>query len=126
MRQLSHLKSMANYSKIDPSGVAIFLAEASDDVSGSESMISDDSVNDSGGSKSPTDFGSSSIDSSLPVALLTQYTYNLLSHGVTRQRLADLTEEDLEHTCNISNAIHRKRLLKSLKKTGKSSTNSKN
>ncbi|KAM7535615.1 hypothetical protein Aperf_G00000100490 [Anoplocephala perfoliata] len=119
MRQLSHLKSMANYSKIDPSGVAIFLAEASGDVSGSESMINGDSVDDNDGLKSPTNFDSSAIDSSIPVALLTQYTYNLLSHGVTRQRLADLTEEDLEHTCNISNAIHRKRLLKSIKITAR-------
>ncbi|KAM3184211.1 hypothetical protein ACTXT7_008827 [Hymenolepis weldensis] len=113
LRQLSHLKSIANYSQIDPTRIADFLAEASEDNQDSEFMNNSDSSNDSNRSKDAS-YISSTVDTSMPTALLTQYTYNLLSHGITRQRLADLIEEDLEHTCHISDAIHRKQLLKAV------------
>ncbi|VUZ39189.1 unnamed protein product [Hymenolepis diminuta] len=76
-------------------------------------MNNSDSSNDNNRSKDAL-FTISTVDTSIPTALLTQYTYNLLSHGITRQRLADLVEEDLEHTCHISDGIHRKQLLKAV------------
>nr|CDS30674.1 sterile alpha and tir motif containing protein [Hymenolepis microstoma] len=114
LRQLCHLKSIANYSPIDPTGIADFLAEASEDLQSSAATDNNDATNDGDDSKDTLGINST-IDSSMLIAMLTQYTYNLLSHGVTRQELADLTESDLEHTCHISDAIHRKQLLKAVK-----------
>uniref|UniRef100_A0A5K3F208 ADP-ribosyl cyclase/cyclic ADP-ribose hydrolase n=1 Tax=Mesocestoides corti TaxID=53468 RepID=A0A5K3F208_MESCO len=116
MRQLSRLKSMANYSQIDPTGVAEFLATASQD-SNETSNASLQTPNMPAalmGSEEGVSASSSAIASVIPAAVLTQYTYNLLRHGVTRQCLVDLTEADLEHTCHITDAIHRRQLLKAV------------
>ncbi|VDM33469.1 unnamed protein product [Hydatigera taeniaeformis] len=124
MRQLCYLKSMVNYSLIDPTGVAEFLEEASKDVGDSESMTTEVMNGDSDRllrSKSSTT-PVSVVASIIPSASLTQYTYTLLSHGVTRQRLMELTEEELKNTFHIFDPIHRRQVLKAVQKaTNKSS-----
>lgn len=115
-RQLSHLKSIVNYSQIDPTGIADFLLEASEDNQDSGSLHNDNHTNVENDRSKDTSDTALTIDSSMPTVLLTQYTYNLLSHGVTRQILTDLTDEDLALTCHIENSIHRKQILKAVKK----------
>ncbi|KAL5108471.1 NAD hydrolase sarm1 [Taenia crassiceps] len=124
MRQLCHLKSMVNYSLIDPTGVAEFLAEASKDVVDCNCMATE-ALN--GDTERLLRLKSSistvpAIASIIPTALLTQYTYTLLCHGVTRQRLLELTEEELKNTFHISDAIHRRQLLKAVQKAASDSS----
>ncbi|KAH9285241.1 Sterile alpha and TIR motif-containing protein 1 [Echinococcus granulosus] len=118
MRQLCHLKSMVNYSLIDPTGVADFLAEASKDVRDSNSRTAETvSVDKDRLSRSTSSTTTAlAIASTIPTALLTQYTYTLLCHGVTRQRLLEVTDEELKNTFHISDATHRRQLLKAVKK----------
>ncbi|CDS43179.1 sterile alpha and tir motif containing protein [Echinococcus multilocularis] len=118
MRQLCHLKSMVNYSLIDPTGVADFLAEASKDVRDSSSRTAETvSVDKDRLSRSTSSTTTAlAIASTIPTALLTQYTYTLLCHGVTRQRLLEVTDEELKNTFHISDATHRRQLLKAVKK----------
>lgn len=109
---------MVNYSLIDPTGVAEFLTEASKDVGDSNSMSTEVLNGDTDRllrSKSSIS-AVPAIASILPTALLTQYTYTLLCHGVTRQRLLELTEEELKNTFHISDGIHRRKLLKAVQK----------
>ncbi|VDK37673.1 unnamed protein product [Taenia asiatica] len=118
MRQLCRLKSMVNYSLVDPTGVAEFLTEASKDVGDSKSMTTEALNGDTDRLLRPKSSISAvpAIASVIPTALLTQYTYTLLCHGVTRQRLLELTEEELKNTFHISDAIHRRQLLKAVQK----------
>lgn len=90
MRQLCHLKSVLNYSLVNPSVV--------EDVDHSNSMTAETlnrSVEKLLRPKSSI-FTVSAIASILPTALLTHYTYTLLCHAVTRQRLLELIEEELK------------------------------
>ena len=88
MRQLCGLKCVADYTAIDPTGIADFLAGASQMDGGQRSLAA------------------------LPSAQLTQYAYSLICQGVTRRQLVELSEDDLAATCKIANSIHRRQLLK--------------
>uniref|UniRef100_A0A183SAA4 SAM domain-containing protein n=1 Tax=Schistocephalus solidus TaxID=70667 RepID=A0A183SAA4_SCHSO len=100
IRELVRLKCKSDYSPIDRTQLADFL-----------SAVSERLANASGASASY----SSTRDSILWNIDFTQYTYNLLSAGVTRPLIARLSDKDLLEACRIENSIHRQQILEASK-----------
>lgn len=116
---------MADYTPIDPTGIAEILSNAAQDTWDAPLKLPSSAPSASAPANSRETVNNSHLHGAcgscsllVPTASLRQYAYNLLRHGMTRGRLPDLTDRDLENTCQISNSIHRRFLLKAIQNTG--------
>ncbi|KAL7061322.1 hypothetical protein AAHC03_09791 [Spirometra sp. Aus1] len=100
MREIVRLKCKSDYSSIDRTQLADFLIAVSERLT------------NAGGAPSPC---TSTRNPILWNVDLTQYTYNLLSAGVTRPLIAKLSDKDLLEACRIENPIHRQQILEASK-----------
>ncbi|VDP70389.1 unnamed protein product [Echinostoma caproni] len=128
IRELKRLKSEADYSLIDPSNLAGWLAWANSLIPSprvpNSDMVESTSSNGTSTALVPVNSVSSTTASGqnnplIPPQLntstdLIQYTYALLKAGIDRSLLPFLTDSALAEDCHVTNAIHRARILSAI------------